>query len=115
MKKIDFEVFCNEIINFDANKKNYWDMMDDAILKSLKLKGKKIPKEFDYRNYEDKSVYFKKINKSLSFINLLRIEDGDNVNYLNCGMRFVSCSDPINKGKLGSSRSFLNQRDREYY
>ena len=33
----------------------------------------------------------------------------------NCGMRFVSCSDPINKGKLGSSRSFLNQRDREYY
>ena len=33
----------------------------------------------------------------------------------NCGMRFVSCSDPINKGKLGSSRSFLNKRDREYY
>ena len=61
-------------------------MMDNAILKSLKLKGKKIPKEFDYRNYEDKSVYFKKINKSLSFINLLRIEDGDNVNYLNCGI-----------------------------
>ena len=86
MKKIDLEVFCNEIINFDANKKNYWDMMDDAILKSLKLKGKKIPKEFDYRNYEDKSVYFKKINKSLNFINLLRIEDGDNVNYLNCGI-----------------------------
>jgi len=86
MKKIDLEIFCNEIINFDANKKNYWDMMDDAVLKSLKLKGKKIPKEFDYRNYEDKSVYFKKINKSLSFINLLRIEDGDNVNYLNCGI-----------------------------
>ena len=33
----------------------------------------------------------------------------------NCGMRFVSCSDPINVGKLGSSRSFLNKRDREYY
>ena len=33
----------------------------------------------------------------------------------NCGMRFVSCSDPTNKGKLGSSRSFLNKRDREYY
>ena len=33
----------------------------------------------------------------------------------NCGMRFVSCSDPINKRKLGSSRSFLNKRDREYY
>ena len=33
----------------------------------------------------------------------------------NCGMKFVSCSDPINKGKLGSSRSFLNKRDREYY
>ena len=86
MKKIDLEIFCNEIINFDPNKKNYWDMMDDAILKSLKLKGKKIPKEFDYRNYEDKSAYFKKINKSLNFINLLRIEDGDNVNYLNCGI-----------------------------
>ena len=80
MKKIDLEIFCNEIINFDANKKNYWDMMDDVILKSLKIKGKKIPKEFDYRNYEDKSAYFKKINKSLNFINLLRIEDGDNVN-----------------------------------
>jgi len=33
----------------------------------------------------------------------------------NLGMRFVSCSDPINAGKLGSSRSFLNKRDREYY
>ena len=33
----------------------------------------------------------------------------------NCGMKFVSCSDPINKGKFGSSRSFLNKRDREYY
>ena len=33
----------------------------------------------------------------------------------NRGMRFVGCSDPINKGKLGSSRSFLNKRDREYY
>mgnify|MGYP000282683350 CR=1 FL=1 len=53
MKNIDLEVFCNEIINFDANKKNYWDMMDDAILKSLKLKGKKIPKEFDYRKITD--------------------------------------------------------------
>ena len=33
----------------------------------------------------------------------------------NCGMKFVSCSDPINKGKLGSSRSFLNKRDRGCY
>ena len=33
----------------------------------------------------------------------------------NRGMRFVSCSDPINKGKLGSSRSFLNKKDRTYY
>ena len=33
----------------------------------------------------------------------------------NRGMRFVSCSDPINKGKLGSSRSFLKIRDRIYY
>ena len=51
MKEIDLEVFYKEIINFDDNKKNYWDTMDDAILKSLKIKGKKIPKEFDYRNY----------------------------------------------------------------
>jgi len=28
----------------------------------------------------------------------------------NRGMRFVSCSEPINKGKLGSSRSFLNKK-----
>ena len=33
----------------------------------------------------------------------------------NQGMRFVSCSEPINKGKLGSSRSFLNKKDRTYY
>ena len=33
----------------------------------------------------------------------------------NRGMRFVSCSEPINKGKLGSSRSFLNKKDRTYY
>ena len=33
----------------------------------------------------------------------------------NRGMRFVSCSDPINVGKLGSSRSFLNKSDRKYY
>ena len=33
----------------------------------------------------------------------------------NCGMRFVSCSDPINKGKLGSSKLFLKKKDREYY
>ena len=55
MKKIDLEIFCNEIMNFDPNKKNYWDMMDDVILKSLKIKGKKIPKEFEYK-FEDKSI-----------------------------------------------------------
>ena len=33
----------------------------------------------------------------------------------NQGMRFVSCSEPINKGKLGSSRSFLHKKDRTYY
>ena len=33
----------------------------------------------------------------------------------NRGMRFVSCSEPINKGKLGSSRSFLNKKDKFYY
>ena len=33
----------------------------------------------------------------------------------NRGMRFVSCSDPINKGKLGSSRVFTKKKDKEYY
>ena len=33
----------------------------------------------------------------------------------NRGMRFVSCSEPINKGKLGSSRSFIKKIDRKYY
>jgi len=33
----------------------------------------------------------------------------------NRGMRFVGCSDPINKGKLGSSRSFIKKKDKEYY
>jgi len=33
----------------------------------------------------------------------------------NRGMRFVSCSEPTNKGKLGSSRSFLNKKNSTYY
>ena len=33
----------------------------------------------------------------------------------NRGMRFVNCSDPINKGKLGSSRVFTKKKDKEYY
>ena len=34
----------------------------------------------------------------------------------NRGMRFLKkCSNPINVGKLGSSRSFIKKRDREYY
>ena len=34
----------------------------------------------------------------------------------NRGMRFLKkCSDPINVGKLGSSRSFIKKKDREYY
>ena len=33
----------------------------------------------------------------------------------NRGMRFVSCSEPINKAKLGSSRSFLNKKNSTYY
>ena len=34
----------------------------------------------------------------------------------NRGMRFLKkCSDPINVGKFGSSRSFIKKRDREYY
>ena len=33
----------------------------------------------------------------------------------NRGMRFVGCSDPINVGKLGSSRSFIKKKDKEYY
>ena len=34
----------------------------------------------------------------------------------NCGMRFVSCSDPINKGKLGHSKCFLKEiKDKKDY
>ena len=33
----------------------------------------------------------------------------------NRGMRFVSCSEPINKGKLGSSRVFTKKKVKEYY
>ena len=74
-------------------------MMDDVILKSLKIKGKKIPKEFEYK-FEDKSVYFKKINKSLNFVNLLIIEDSDEhrSNYLNCGL--LSFDDTLGVKKI---------------
>ena len=33
----------------------------------------------------------------------------------NRGMHFVRCTEPINKGKLGSSRSFIKKKDKEYY
>ena len=34
----------------------------------------------------------------------------------NRGMRFLKkCSNPINVGRLGSSRSFLKKKDKEYY
>ena len=33
----------------------------------------------------------------------------------NRGMRFVGCSNPINVGKRGSSRSFIKKKDKEYY
>ena len=34
----------------------------------------------------------------------------------NRGMRFLKkCSNPINVGKLGSSRSFIKKKDKEYY
>ena len=33
----------------------------------------------------------------------------------NRGMRFVRCTEPINKGKLGSSRSFIKKKNKEYY
>ena len=34
----------------------------------------------------------------------------------NRGMRILKkCSDPINVGKLGSSRSFIKKKDKEYY
>ena len=34
----------------------------------------------------------------------------------NRGMGFLKkCSDPINVGKLGSSRSFIKKKDKEYY
>jgi len=33
----------------------------------------------------------------------------------NRGMRFVSCTEPINKRKLGSSRVFTKKKDKEYY
>ena len=33
----------------------------------------------------------------------------------NRGMRFVRCTEPINKGKLGSSKSFIKKKDKEYY
>ena len=33
----------------------------------------------------------------------------------NRGMRFVRCTEPINKGNLGSSKSFIKKKDKEYY
>ena len=46
---------------------------------------------------------------SISYVEPLRKDP-------NRGIRFLrSCSNPINVGKLGSSRSFIKKKDKEYY
>ena len=73
-----------------------------------------------YKNFNiDKFLKLLKNFKSTSthdFINNIIISTSVPRKDPNRGMRFLKKPfNPINVGKLGSSRSFLNKRDREYY
>ena len=91
-KKFNTKKFCEELVNFEKEIKNYWNIVDLAIIKALNLKdNKKIPKRYKSIHYRNKVDFFKTLSPtSFVYENLLSIRDGSgygkNVNYLNCGL-----------------------------
>jgi hypothetical protein len=73
----------------------------DELKEYQKMRDRERAEELKRLREEDKKVKF-------TYVEPLRKDP-------NRGMRFVSCSEPINKGKLGSSRSFLNKKNKTYY
>ena len=97
--------------------------VEDIDVSILSLKEEPVKEEKDDKVDELQKYQDMRDRERAEELKRLREED-NNVKFTsvepfrkdpNRGMRFVNCSDPINKGKLGSSRSFIKKIDRKYY
>jgi len=97
--------------------------VEDIDTSTFYLKDEPVKEEKDDKVDELKEYQKMRDRKRAEELKRLREEDNEvkftSVEPLrkdpNRGMRFVSCSEPINKAKLGSSRSFLNKKNSTYY
>ena len=85
-------------------------------LKEEPVKEEKDEKDEELQEYQDMRDRFRKeeLEKSRRDENKVVFTSAPRQDP-NRGMKFVSCSEPINKGKLGSSRVFTKKKDKEYY
>ena len=100
VEDIDTSFFClkDELVKDEKDEK---DDKADELKEYQEMRDRERAEELKRLREEDNKVKFTSVEP-------IRKDP-------NQGMRFVSCSEPINKGKLGSSRSFLNKKDRTYY
>ena len=95
--------------------------VEDIDVSILSLKEEPVKKEKDDKD-EELQEYQEMINREMQE-ELEKVRRNENKVVFtsaprqdpNRGMRFVSCTEPINKGKLGSSRLFTKKKDKEYY
>ena len=82
-------------LRFNLNEQRIWKYIEETF-------GENRARELKRLREEDNKVKFTSVEP-------LRKDP-------NRGMRFLrSCSNPINVGKLGSTRSFIKKKDKEYY
>ena len=87
-------------------------------LKEESIKEEKADKVDELKEYQemrdreraDELKRLREENKKVKFTSVKPLRKDPNR-----GMHFVCCTEPINKGKLGSSRSFIKKKDKEYY
>ena len=80
----NLNIFCNELLNFKKNK-DYWNVINKVLIKSLDIKNNKIPQKYN-PEFKEKSNFFKNLDKSLSYKNIIVIRDGEGINKLNIGL-----------------------------
>ena len=98
VEDIDTSFFCLK----DELVKEEKDDKVDELKEYQKMRDRERAEELKRLREEDNKVKFTSVEP-------LRKDP-------NRGMRFLrSCSNPINVGKLGSSRSFIKKKDKEYY
>ena len=91
----NLNTFCTELLNFEKNK-DYWNVINKILIKSLDIKGSKIPRKFD-PEFKEKSNFFKNLNKSLNYKNIMLIRDGWGINNLNIGLLSFDFQTPEEK------------------